>query len=315
MDKPTDNALLLVNYHYVRERAQYPHPGIHPIEPDEFMRQLSWLKSSFHMASPEEVEAFAHGARSLPAKSVFLTFDDGLVDHIEVARKYLNPLKVRAAFFVCSRPILDKKAIMVHKTHWLRATTKPEDFARDFANLLPEKWKSLTDQSSTAREALETYVYDTPEDARIKYLINFQLPAEVVDAVTSEMLAARGIADEKFCRDLYMDDGQVNELAQDGHIVGSHGHTHTPFARLDEDELGREIETNLSCIEGITRRRPTWVSYPYGSPWAIPDNAGAFCRRFGFSIGITLKRGWNDGSQPPWSLNRINTNEVSTIAA
>ncbi|MCI0400614.1 MAG: polysaccharide deacetylase family protein [Gammaproteobacteria bacterium] len=302
--------LLLVNYHYIRGRSQYAYPGIHPLERAAFVEQLTFLRDRFHLASPEEVEDFSHGRAALPRASIFFTFDDGLAEHVTIAREILNPLGIKAAFFVASRPLMEQKAIMVHKVHWLRATTEPEKFASEFVSLLPDAWSELAETQDISREAIETYVYDTPKDARIKYLINFQLPADVVDDVTSEMLRRRKLHETAFCRDLYMDENQIIELADAGHIVGSHGHTHTPFTRLNEDLLRHEIETNLDCLENVMGARPVWVSYPYGNEWAIPDDPGSFCRRFGFSIGLTLSRDWNDGTQSPYALNRINNNEL-----
>ena len=103
--------LLLVNYHYVRKPDAHPYPGIHPISPEAFAQQVERLARHLHIATPQEVEAFVLEGRSLPRDSVLITFDDGLVDHAETARDILDPLGLKAVFFVCSRPLTEERAV------------------------------------------------------------------------------------------------------------------------------------------------------------------------------------------------------------
>ncbi len=199
--------LLLVNYHYVRLAAAHPYPGIHPISPDAFAQQLERLAAQLHIATPEEVEAFVLQGRALPRDSVLITFDDGLIDHAETARAILDPMGVKAVFFVCSRPLTEQRAVAVHKIHWLRATTEPSPLSlgtprRACRAEWRERAMSATEQEAAAAR---TYIYDTPQDGEIKYLLNFLLPGDVVDQVTSAMLARAGVSEAEFCRRTYMD--------------------------------------------------------------------------------------------------------------
>ena len=124
----TDSMLMIVNYHYIRERSKYPYAGIHPVEWQKFIKDVRLLSSRFHMATPEEVERFTYGDIDLPGPSVFLSFDDGLVDHATAAQDVLDPLGIKAVFSISSRPLIEERALMVHKIHWLRATTPPDIF-------------------------------------------------------------------------------------------------------------------------------------------------------------------------------------------
>ena len=117
-----ESKLLIVNYHYIREQKRCPYPGIHPIEPKSFIKQVHWLKDRYHTATPDEVEAFAYRKETLPRASVLFTFDDGLVDHWTVAREILDPLGIKAKFFFQSRPLVEKRA-MFPKTVFVRVFT------------------------------------------------------------------------------------------------------------------------------------------------------------------------------------------------
>ena len=312
-----NSSLLIVNYHYVRDRNQYPYPGIHPIEREEFIRQVNWLKSRYHMATSEEVESFAYGEEPLPAPSIFLTFDDGLAEHVKLAAEILDPLGIKAAFFVSTMPLIENHALMVHKIHWLRATMDPEQFREQFTGLLTDKWRQALLNDKTGVEALRAYPYDTPQNARLKYLINYKLPPKIADAAGSEMLTSRGISEGTFCEKTYMNETHIRNLSEKGHVIGSHGHSHAPFSRLANEALKNELKTGISFLGKTTGLRPRWISYPYGMRWSISDDTDKLCRDLGFTIGLGLDKnewGWNTGEESPMWLKRINTNEVNKFA-
>lgn len=307
--------LLFVNYHYIREPNVHPHPGIHPISMPAFANQVDKLLENLYPASPDEVALYAAGEDCLPGPSFFLTFDDGMIDHIHAAREVLNPRGLRGAFFVCSRPLREQKAISTHRLHWLRATTEPAAFRDDFVARLSGDFLLLENDPELARAASENNKYDKPEIARLKYLINFHLPYNLVDEITGQMLVERGVEEAAFCRDLYMGPNDLQELERDGHRIGSHGHSHRPMSRMTADELAHDVEQNLSCLSAIVAQPIDWLAYPWGSDWAIPENADDLCRAHGFELAITLKRAWNNGDQSAFLLNRCNTNEVDEMLA
>lgn len=307
------SGLLIVNYHYIRDPSAYEFPGIHPFEEKAFADQVGMLKERFYVASPEEVEAFALGSREFEKPAFFLTFDDGLADHYKAVREVLEPMGIRAAFFVSSRPFVEGKALMVHKIHWLRAHTHPDQFREEFLDLLPPEGKAYAEEEGSERAALETYVYDSPEHAILKYLINFRLPHGIVDRVASHMLENREVKEADFCGQVYMDMSRIRDLDESGHVIGNHGHSHQPFSVLSPSGLEEEITASKALFERETRRAQKWVSYPYGRAWALPRDVKAFCEAFGFSTGMALDGGWNHDGVSPFSLNRVNANDVQAL--
>ena len=305
--------LLFVNYHYIRDANAYPYPGIHPIAPDAFKQQLLWLKEHFYIAQPCEVEDFFLEGRKFKTTSIFITFDDGLVDHWHAARDVLDPLGIKAAFFVCSRPALEGRALTVHKIHWLRAHSDPKDFTEELFSYLAADQRPGDDEPWSAA-AERMYIYDVPKVARLKFALNFILPSDVVDQVTSRMLLARGVEESAFCRDTYMSDDQLRGLAERGHIVGLHGHSHTPFPRLGEVVFS-ELKQNRDYIARACRDYKGWVSYPNGREDAIPDTATlrSLTADLDLRLGFTMLGGWNDGSEDRMHIHRINNNEVAAV--
>ncbi len=306
--------LLLINYHYLRDPAAAPFPGIYPMAMDAFRAQVDDLAARFHVATPEEAERFLLGGGTLPRDSVLLTFDDGMREQGVAARDVLDARGIKALFFVTSRPLIERRPLTVHKVHWLRAHTDPRAFATEFeSHVPPERAADRTDEASR-QKAVQQYVYDTPADALLKYRLNFSLPHDVVDRATAMMLRARGIDERIFGSDLYMDREELRALVANGHTVGAHGHSHAPMSRLGPG-LDADVKRNVDCLAGILGSPPRWLSYPYGREWAIPTDAPALCARHGFQLAVTLFLGWNGSSEDRARIKRINTNEVGSVAA
>ena len=305
--------LLFVNYHYLHDPEVYRHPGIHPLSISAFRAQLDRLGEHLYFATPSEVERFVLRGDGLPGPSVFLTFDDGLEDHWRTARDILDPLGIKAAFFVCSRPGREGRALTVHRVQWLRSQTPPSEFEADFFSRLPADLKPKGDEA-WIEAAKRTYVYDVPAVARVKYALNFVLPPALVDSITTRMFEDRGIPERAFCDEFYMSDRQLRLLAEAGHVIGVHGHTHEPFSRLGE-QLFSELQVNSDYLTQASGAKPRWVSYPFGREDAIPrpEVLAEMFRRFGFELGFTLLGTWNDGTQQAHWLRRINTNEVDQV--
>ncbi len=311
----TNPRLLLVNYHYLRDPKAAPYPGIYPLRMQELAAQVDQLAARFHMATPVQAESFLLGGGALPRDAVLLTFDDGLREQSDAAREVLDPRGVKGVFFVTSRPLTDRLALMVHKVHWLRANTEPKQFADEFEALMPPEWTAARADEATRKAAVGQYKYDTPADALLKYRLNFQLPHDVADAATSAMLRTRGIDEAKFCTDLYMSESEIRDLVARGHAIGSHSHSHAALSRLSASALDADIERNLATLAGVLGGRSTWHSYPYGREWAFPADPTAFCRRHGFRLAVTLIEGWNGPGEDPALIKRVNTNDVAKAIA
>jgi len=186
---------------------------------------------------------------------------------------------------------------------------------QEFFSAIPAE-RRPTDQETWSTRAEQTYKYDTPQQAQLKFALNFVLPLELVDDVASQMFANRGIDEQRFCQETYMSEGQLRLLVERGHIVGVHGHSHAPFTRLGA-RLIDDVSTDVAYLAEATGRTPTWVAYPYGRADAVPDDAvlSSLFQRFNLKIGLTMMGAWNSGGRDPARLARINCNELEAVTA
>ena len=77
----------------------------HDIAPDNYSKfgeQLTHLKKSWNLISPKQLVEILSGTKTINEPSILLTFDDGFYSNRVVAEKILNPLGIKALFFIVS---------------------------------------------------------------------------------------------------------------------------------------------------------------------------------------------------------------------
>lgn len=301
--------LLVVTYHYIREKGG-PYPGIHPVSAEVLSQQIGNLLQTFHPASIQEVSDFACSVKPLERDSFLITFDDGLQDQHVAALDVLNRHGVKGAFFIPTRPLTCSMAPAVHKIHWLRANTDPDKFCDLLNKSLPSRWSNIRLSDDEKKQASEMHIHDNPEIQALKYALNFIIPYEIVDSTTSQMLQESGMPEAQFCEMTFMDTEQICDIASEGHIVAMHGHDHAPLSSFTDLCLAKDLEKNAHQLQQILGYRPSWLSYPYGRPDAIPKQVETLCQIHRIDIAFTLISGFNVYGENRALLKRITPNEL-----
>ena len=302
--------LLVITYHYVREQGGM-YPGIHPVSVEELSNHIDQLKQKYHPASIEQVAKFSSGEKPLDRDSFLMPFDDGLQDHYKNVRNVLIQQNINGVFFIPTLPYSNGISPAVHKIHWLRANTDPDEFIVLLNRALPDKWSNLRISKEDQKRASKMHIHDDFKTQVLKFSLNFVIPYNIVNQAMSNIFILKGIKEDDFCRNTFMNAKQVRELAEDGNMIAMHGHSHVPFTSLNEQLLDRDIEKNSENIKSILGVRPNWLSYPYGRPDAIPDNVDKFCQRHKIDIAFSLISGINQFGNSSTSLKRITPNEIN----
>jgi len=76
---------------------------LHDIPPNQELalkKQLQELQKKWNIVSPEKFEKMISGSEPIKDNNLLITFDDGLISNRIVAEKVLNPLGIKAIFFV-----------------------------------------------------------------------------------------------------------------------------------------------------------------------------------------------------------------------
>jgi peptidoglycan/xylan/chitin deacetylase (PgdA/CDA1 family) len=293
--------LLAVGYHYVAERARQEPRAIFPVTTAQLAAQIEALARTHQLVSRDELVAAVGGEGVLPERACVLTFDDGLRCQFELALPVLERLGAPAIFFVPGRPIAERRMLEVHKLHALRERLTDDELAARLPSGLPEV---------SAEEAQTHYRYDTPEAARLKFLLNIRLPADRRRELVEDLFAAELPDETALAEDLYMDAAQVAELEREHHAVGAHSYAHQPLATLSNGELEDDITRVTQLLENLTGARPRAFSYPYGTPAAVDTRAAEAVETAGYRLAFTMRREVNETLDAPLLLGRLDTNDL-----
>lgn len=298
--------LLAVNHHYV---SAEPRRGraIFPTSVQGLRDQVQELARSFEFVSRDDVLAAVEGRRTLPERACLITFDDGLRSQVELGLGVLEELGVPAVFFICGRPLRERRALSVHKIHATREAVSEREFLALVAAEVPEHAARLDE---LADQAAIVYRYDTPDAACVKYLLNFALEWDTREVVADRIFASVLGDEAAFCEQLYMTAEQVTALERDHRAVGAHSYAHAPLGLLDEAALRTDLAASIAVLRELTGSVPRMVSYPYGSPTAATVGVARTSADVGFVAGFTMERALNDDLTEPLLLARVDTNDA-----
>jgi peptidoglycan/xylan/chitin deacetylase (PgdA/CDA1 family) len=69
---------------------------------NHFSNQISWLNDNWNIITPDQFESMLLGDTPIVGDNVLITFDDGFKSNSIIAKEVLNPLEIKAVFFVIS---------------------------------------------------------------------------------------------------------------------------------------------------------------------------------------------------------------------
>jgi len=70
------------------------------IDEHNFAEQIQWLGDRFQFATPNEFRNFVRGIKEPEKDSLLITFDDGNISNRRVSENILDPLGIKALFFI-----------------------------------------------------------------------------------------------------------------------------------------------------------------------------------------------------------------------
>ena len=94
--KINNSTINIVMYHYVREIKNSNYPNLKGLEYKDFKNQIDYFCKNFNVISNDDFIEIIK-TKKIPSKpSIFLTFDDGYIDHFKYVFPYLKKKKSRS---------------------------------------------------------------------------------------------------------------------------------------------------------------------------------------------------------------------------
>jgi glycosyltransferase involved in cell wall biosynthesis/peptidoglycan/xylan/chitin deacetylase (PgdA/CDA1 family) len=127
---------------------------LHDIPPNQELvlkKQLQELQKKWNIVSPERFEKMISGIEPIQDNNLLITFDDGLISNRIVAEKVLNPLGIKAIFFVVTDFIDIKNVDDAHQfiADNIVPKAKKEEIPMHWYNMQWEDLTALIEQGHT----------------------------------------------------------------------------------------------------------------------------------------------------------------------
>lgn len=282
-------------YHYVRDGAR-----VHARTTNELEAQLQYVAREYTVVDLETVRS-----REWPEDACLLTFDDGLVEHLQVVAPALARRGLTGVFCPPAAAVLERRVLDVQKSQFvLAASDDHAALARRIFELAPDE-----DEAALREWWTIPHRYDPPDTVLSKRLLQDGMSEDerrrVLDALFAELVSD----DERaFANELYLDVDGVRELARLGMDVAGHGWEHRRLALLDEDGQSAEIDGSLGLLREAGLSTEQWaMCFAYGSR---DETSLRLLRDRGCAIGLTTEPGAATRDDDLLQLPRIDTNDL-----
>jgi peptidoglycan/xylan/chitin deacetylase (PgdA/CDA1 family) len=294
-DRGSAPRLPVLTYHRVGHATERPEldPALISASPADFDAQIAYLTARRRVLSLGELLDVREGRRSLPPRSVMVTFDDAYEDFAEHAWPILRRHGAAVTMFV--------------------PTAYPGEPARVF-------WWDRLHAAITATSLREA---DTPagrfplgsgaERARAhRELSEAVRRARHCDAVVLVDEVERSLGG-RAARSAVLGWDQLRSLAAEGVMLAPHTRTHPRLDRLDVAAAMSEVEGSLEDLEREIGPTARVLAFPEG---AYDDAVVGALARERFAIAFGMQRHVNDLRRVDWlRVGRINVGRRSSVGA
>jgi peptidoglycan/xylan/chitin deacetylase (PgdA/CDA1 family) len=108
-----------------------------------------------------------------------------------------------------------------------------------------------------------------------------------------------------------MTKSDIKYIKKLGMIVGSHGHSHQLFSKMEKKNQNIEIYKSKKFLEKITKSDVNMFCYPYGRKYSYNLNTLYLIKKnkFNFAFSVTSKNANINKMSTRFQLPRYDTNE------
>lgn len=294
-------SVAILMYHRVLP-AKYPKKGIQPgmyVTVNTFERQVNYLKEHFTIVSLEDVMKCERNGKTGARPLCCLTFDDGWQDFYEHVFPILKAHQIPATVFIPTD--------YIGGSRWF--WTDRLGFILQFGSKTSVKRK-IQDGHPLTQEILK---YSGSSEACLEAAILRMkgCTEETIEQVLVELEACLGSKHMPAGR-AFLDWEEVREMADSGLVsYGSHTASHRILTTLNDEEIRTELNKSKEKLlnEKVVSKEFIPFCYPNGS---YNENIAKIISEVGYSLAVSIERGWNCETAKMFNLKRISVHEDIT---
>ena len=236
------------------------------VEKSNFEKQIIFLKQNYKILPLSELYTqIANGDNS---PNIYITFDDGYLDNVNIALPILKKYNVPATFFVVDRFL------------------KNDDFMW---------WYYLWDQIKQKNYAFINSKKIILDNIKSKFIFFGKISKELINLnYRDQKVFIDNIFNSKINFDynyLIYDYQLLKQIASEKLIeIGSHTLTHPKLSSLTESEIIKEIKISKNIIETKLNKSVDFLAYPYGGKNEINRLVMKIAKNSGYKLGLSTKK-------------------------
>lgn len=176
------------------------------------------------------------------------------------------------------------------------------EFAQQLDALLSMGYRTVTSQEYTQSlsNPSDRVVWITFDDG---FLDNYEAAYQELakrQMIATFFVVTDRIADPKSTD--YMTPDLLREMHRNGMEIGSHTCSHPKLARLNSNDLGKELQVSKTQLEDWLAHRVSALCYPFGNVSAQVIEAA---EASGYDLAVSTIRGNCNGMKDRYTLNRV----------
>lgn len=288
------NFLSIITYHYVRplnERFSEKHKFL---EVNEFVRQLNILESGHFFVDGRKIKDSKFVSPLSKKRAVWLTFDDGYLDHYVHVYPNLLSKKAVGTFFIPTKAIFGRRLLDVNKVHILLSLDITinqiiAQLADLFVAVSGAEYFKRSFNELRKQYSVPTLLNDA--DTRfVKFFLQELLPLDLRKIVLDNLFAHHVKRSESAIVDeIYMTPDHLKILFESGMNIGSHGHDHARLEYMGAEAQKSDVEQSLKHLRSIGIQDPQTVfCYPYGS---FNKQSKSVIKEIGCELAVSINPG------------------------
>ena len=284
--------LPILMYHYVRPLSQRLSANHKVLDLKDFRRQLSDLSQEHYFVSGTSVRSLTFDSPTNSRRPVWLTFDDGYLDHFQFVLPELLSHGAVGSFFIPTKAIFERTLLDVNKVHILLSANITAAQLIEHMREMYETNSGEVATGSSFNELRSTYgvanSLNDPDTRFIKTMLQQALPNEIRQLIIRKLFDEHIQREESaFVDEMYMTPDQVKQLHGYGMNIGSHGHEHSRFEYMSIESQRNEMEISLNYLRSLGIEDASSVMcYPHGS---FNRSAKRVVSEFGCEVAVSTK--------------------------
>ena len=248
-------------YHYIRSFNKL-FPYFNFLHFNDFKKQ-----NNFFSKQKSFVKINDNLEEELNKNHYLLTFDDGLKEHLKIA-KYLKKKNILGFFFIPTYQLEKSDFLPIHKIHLLFGKYNSNQIINIFKkfNIEINYDKKIFSTFNKQKFFLNKKKILTENDIKIylKTILNNldQENSEIVSIIFDYCFTKK--KQKQIFKKFYMNSKDIIILEKLGMKIGSHTHEHKVLSKMSHNKQLKDISKSIDILQNIIKKKINYFCYPYG---------------------------------------------------